>query len=381
MKIAVNARFLLPDKLEGLGWYTYEVVQRLIKIAPADQFFLIHDRRVPPFFPEQSNVTHISIPPPARHPFLWWMWFEHSLPRVLKQIDADIFFSPDGYCSLKTGTPTVMVTHDIAHVHYPQQIPWLVRKYYEYYVPKYISRADHVITVSKFTKQDIIATYNTPSTKITPIYNGCRSNFKPIPEREQLQVRQEYAEGLPYFFYLGALHPRKNIKRLLMAFDQFKQASGAEVKLLIAGRLAWQYEDIKHTYEKLRFKRDIKLLGYVSESILPKLLGSAHGLLYPSLFEGFGLPIIEAFFCEIPVLTANTSAMKEVAQNAAIIVDPFSEKSIQDGIHQLWSNPPLRQSLITKGNAHRKNFDWDQTAKQIYQILNNASAQKKFSGS
>jgi len=362
MKIAINTRLLLKGKLEGIGWHNYEICRRLVERHPDDEFLFLFDRPYAPEFVFADNVTPLVIPPPARHPLLWQLWFERSVPRVLGRLQPDVFLSPDGYCSLRSRVPTVMVTHDIAHLHYPNQIPFLVRRFYEQQVPRYLQRADRVVTVSTFVKNDIVHHYQVNPDKIEVAHNGGREAFFPINEAEKQQIRDQYADGDAYFFYLGALHPRKNIIRLIRAFDLFRERTAAPVKLLIGGRLAWHTAALKRTYQRARHKSDIHLLGYLPDQEIRRIMGAATALTYVSLFEGFGLPLLEAMHCETPVITSNLSSMPEVAGDAALLVDPKSETSIAEAMEELYAQPDLRTDLIQEGRRQREKFSWDKKA-------------------
>ncbi|HHS95385.1 MAG TPA: glycosyltransferase family 1 protein, partial [Phaeodactylibacter sp.] len=224
MTIAVNTRFLLPRRLEGIGWYTYELLKAMVAQHPEDEFLFFFDRAYSEEFIFAPNVKAISLAPPARHPVLWYLWFEWSLAKALRKYRPDVFLSPDGYTCINSKVKTVMVTHDIAHMHYPEQVSYLTRKYYKYYVPRFLERADKVVTVSEYTKQDILRHYpQVASVKVHRIYNGCRSDFVPLSENEKAKVRKQYAGGEEYFFYVGAIQPRKNVHRLIAAFDLFKK--------------------------------------------------------------------------------------------------------------------------------------------------------------
>jgi glycosyltransferase involved in cell wall biosynthesis len=369
MRIAVNTRFLLPGKLEGLGWHNYELCKRLVEQHPEDTFIFLFDRPFAEEFVFGPNVIPVVVPPPARHPILWYWWFEWSVPRFLRKHEADVFLSPDSYCSLRSRVPTAMITHDIAHVHYPEQIPVLVRRYYDYYVPRFLQRADHILTVSGFVKQDIERQYGLASAKITVAHNGLRGNFNPLSAKEKAEARSEYAAGENYFFYLGAVHPRKNVDRLIRAFDQFKTRTGAPVKLLIGGRMAWQTGTIKAAYEVSDHQSDIKFLGYIPDADVQRLLGGALALTYVSLFEGFGLPILEAMHAEVPVITSDRSSMPEVAGEAALLVDPEAIDDIALAMERMYQEPELGLQLIEAGRSQRANFDWDETVEKTYNVL------------
>lgn len=376
MKIAVNTRLLLKNRLEGIGRVTYEIIRRLVEQHPEDEFIFCFDRPYDQEFLFGKNVTPLVISPPSRHPFLWYLWFEQSLPRALKKHQPDVFYSPDGYCSLNLKCPTVMVTHDLAHVHYPKEIPFLVRKYYDYYVPKYLKKSDQVISVSHATKEDIIKQYRLPSEKISVIHNGNRDGFSKIKKEQRQATRTKYSQDCKYFFYLGAVHPRKNLERLIMAFDLFKQTSKSDIKLLIGGRLAWQTDTVQSVFKQSVHKVDIKFLGFIPEEDLSFLMGSALAMVYVSLFEGFGLPILEAMYAEVPVITSSVSAMPEVAGDAALLVDPLSVDDLVLAMQKIYEDESLRKNLVEKGKIQRAKFDWDQSAEKTYTILKKVVSKK-----
>lgn len=378
MKIAINTRFLLPNKLEGIGWYTYEIVKRLVQNHPEDDFIFFFDRAFDQQFIFGPNVTPIVLFPQARHPILWWYWFQISVKRALKKQQPDVFFSPDGYLSIGAQTPTVMVTHDLAHLHFPDQIPNLVARYYNHFIPQYLEHAQKVITISNYSKQDLFKHFDIQEQKVGVVYNGARAIFQPVAEETQEDIRHQYAEGQLYFFYVGSIHPRKNLERLLLAFEQFKQTDEANIKLLIAGRMAWQTSNIGTIFESLRAKEDIHFLGYVDDTTLALLMGAALGLVYVSLFEGFGLPLVEAMQCQIPIITASNSALGEVSGEAALKVDPTSIDAIALAMQRIAKEPMLRQDLITKGKKRRTLFNWDKASEEVYScLLEVAQAKKK----
>ena len=162
--------------------------------------------------------------PPARHPLLWYYFFEIGIPKALDKYHVDVFFSPDGYLSLRSQVPTAMVMHDLAFFAFPQYNPWLVRKYYHHFVPKFVHRADQLITVSEYTRQDLLDRFPEKPDKVTVACNAGAEGFAPLSEAQKQKVKENYAAGQDFFFYVGALHPRKNISRLIQAFDQFKIA-------------------------------------------------------------------------------------------------------------------------------------------------------------
>ena len=373
MRIAINTRFLLPGKLEGLGWYTHEMVKRMVAIHPDDEFFFLFDRPYDKDFIYAPNVTPVVLYPPARHPLLWYAWFEWAVPGALRRIKPDVFFSPDAYLSLRTKVPTLMTVHDVLPLEHPEQIPWAPRFYYRHFLPRFLQRADQIITISEHVKSGILNVSGLPQEKVRVVYNGCREGFVSLPESEQKLVRQQYTEGKPYFFYTGAIHPRKNIDRLIRAFDQFKIDTGAPALLLLAGRKAWQTSAVDQAYAAAAFQKDIRFLGYVAEEELTRLMASAIALTYVSLAEGFGLPVLEAMNCQTPVLCSNTTSLPEVAGEAALLVDPESEDAIVSGLKKIYSDKDFRLSLIPEMKKQTQLFSWDVAAEQVYASLKDLS--------
>ncbi|WP_020536066.1 glycosyltransferase family 4 protein [Lewinella cohaerens] len=369
MRIAVNTRLLLTGRLEGIGRFTHEVARRLVERHPQHEFLFLFDRPYDDEFVYADNVKPLVLPPPARRGWLWHLWFEWAIPVVLKWYKADVFLSMDGYCSLRSKVPTVMVSHDIAHVHYPEQIPAWALRFYHKYVPLYLKRAEKVVTVSEFCRQDIHQQYQIPLGKITVACNAPSPSFQPLPVLEKEKIKQAYAQGEDYFFYLGALHPRKNIVRLLEAFASFKQQTSSSLKLLIAGRFAWQTSGIKEAYENSPVKEDIRFLGYVSDEELPRLVASALALTYVSLFEGFGVPLLEAMQAEVPVLTSSVSSLPEVAGDAALLVDPTDISAIAVGMKHLYDSENLRNALVEKGTQRLEEYSWEKAVAVIEAAL------------
>lgn len=372
MKIAVNTRLLLKNKLEGIGWFSYETLKRITAQHREHQFYFIFDRQFDESFIFSDNITPVVIPPQARHPLLYYLWFEKSIPRALKKIQPDLFFSPDGYLSLSTPVKSMHVIHDLNFEHYPDDLPYPERTFYRHYFPQYARKACRIATVSEFSKSDIINQYKIPAEKIDVVYNGANERYSPLPDSEKFLVRAKYTGGLPYFVFVGALHPRKNLANLFRAFDLFREESKIEMKLLIIGHKKWWTSQIKEAFEKMKHQNDVDFCGRLDPVELNRVISSAAALTYVSYFEGFGIPILEAFFCETPVITSNITSMPEVAGDAAILTDPFSVKSIAEGMMRIATEPGIREALNEKARVRRQVFNWQKTADRLWQSMEKA---------
>ena len=368
VKIAVNTRLLLKDKLEGIGWVAYECLSRIVKAHPDDEFYFIFDRKPDPKFIFAENVKPVVLFPQARHPFLYVIYFEISLKRALRKINPDVFISTDAYLCLRSKTPQIAVFHDINFEHFPQDFPRLALWHYKKYFPKYARKAEKIITVSEFSKQDIIDNYGVDPEKINVVYNGANEGFKPISEEEKQKIRLQYTSGYQYFMFVGSLHPRKNLVRLFPAFDIFKEKTGSDVKLLIVGEKRWWTEPIQKAYEAMRHKDDVVFVGHLQIDELQRVTAAALASVYVSYFEGFGIPIIEAYKCDVPVITSNVTSMPEVAGDAALLVDPFDVESIASAM-ELVMDENVRNSLIEKGRERRNDFSWDKAAEGWWNVI------------
>ena len=369
MKIALNARFLLKGRIEGIGKYTYETMKRLVEWHPEHEFIFFFDRKYDSEFIFADNVTPVVLFPQARHPVLFYWWFEYSVSRALKKYRADAFISPDGFLSLKTSVPTLLVVHDISFKHFPDQVRRMEKWYYQRFMSKFITKAKRLVTVSKHSRMDIIKHYNVSKEKIAVTYNAGDSIYQPLSTEDRESIKLKYAEGKEYFIYVGSLHPRKNLVRLIRAFSKFKETTSSDLKLLLAGRMAWQTGDIYQTYKESEFQSDIHFLGYQETPELARILASSFAMVYVSILEGFGIPILDAMHCDVPVITSNTSSMPEVAGEAALLADPFSIDSISEKMIEIAENKELRERLVSLGRSQRTKFSWDNTAKKLWESL------------
>lgn len=368
MRIAINTRFLLSKKMEGFGWYTYETTKRLVEQHPEHTFILFFDRPYDEKFIFGSNVVPVVLNPPARHPVLFIIWFEWAVYRALKKYKADVFFSPDGYLSLRSDVPQIAVIHDLNFEHYPEDIPWSARKYLRSYFPKFAKKATKIITVSNYSKADIIDKYAVEPEKINVGWNGISENFRPLEPTEKILVHQEFSQGNEYFVFVGALHPRKNVGRLLSAFDQYVKQGGSN-HLVIVGENLWKKDNRLDTLLSSGSKSKVHFTGHLSLDSLVKVMGAAQCLVYVPYFEGFGIPLVEAMRCGVPIISGNLTSLPEVAEAAAIYVDPFHVQEITEAMLRISNNKELRKDLSTKGLERATLFNWDYTAEIIWNTI------------
>jgi glycosyltransferase involved in cell wall biosynthesis len=367
MKIAINTRLLLPDKLGGIGWFTYHTLKRVVKNNPQHQFVFLFDRKYDEQFIFSSNVIPEVIFPPTRHPVLYYLWLEHSIVGVIRKHKPDLFYSPDGFLSLKINEiPSITAIHDLGFHHYPKDIPYILGKYYNHYIPRFARLAKRIITVSEYSKQDISKVYNIPPDQIDVVYNAANEIFEPIDENEKTAVKKKYTDNCEYFIFIGVLSPRKNVALLINAFDEFKKASGSTKKLVIVGEKMFLTKDIENAYSHSPYISDIIFTGRLTPDELKFILGAAYCLILVSHFEGFGIPIVEAMYADVPVITSGVTSMPEIAGDAAIIADPDSVDSVKEAMLKIDKDVLLRQQLIEKGRIRRQVFNWDKSAEAMW---------------
>jgi glycosyltransferase involved in cell wall biosynthesis len=369
MIIAVNTRLLLKNRLEGIGWFSYETLKRITTRHPEHTFLFLFDRSYDPGFIFSENIIPLVIAPQTRHPLLWYAWFELSLPPILKKHRANLFFSPDGYMPLRLKIPSIIAIHDINFHHRPGDLPPSTRYYYRKYFPLFAKHADRILTVSEYSRKDIASSYGISPDKIDVVYNGVNQAFHPLQGEDISRIRNDYTGGLPYFIFVGSFHPRKNLARLMKAFDVFRDQVPGPYKLVMVGEKMFMAGDIDRTYAKLKYRKDIVFTGRLSPERLSKVMGAASGLTFVPLFEGFGIPLLEAMNCDIPILASNVTSLPEIAGKSAIYCDPFDIHDIAKGMLTLATQPDIRKELVSEGQISRTSFSWDFTADKVWKSL------------
>ncbi len=365
MKIGINARFLLPGKMEGFGWYSYEITKRLVTQHPEHQFIFFFDRPFDSRFIFGENVTPVVLRPPARHPVLFILWFEVALKRAMKKHQVDVLFSPDGYLSLRSKSPQIGVIHDINFEHFPEDIPLVARIYLKKFFPKFARKASKILTVSNYSKSDIVKKYQIDPGKISVIWNGASDLYRPLDEAQTQEIKMRYADGKPYFLFVGSIHPRKNVKRLIKAFEQFKRQISSDIQLLIVGAAMWKNKAIDLEISD-EIRDQVRFLGHVSQDELAAIMGAAFSLTYVPYFEGFGIPLVEAMKCGTPIICGNRTSLPEVAGDAALYCDPYNIEEIASQMKIMFENPNIHNNLSKKGLERSLLFSWDKSAASVW---------------
>ena len=369
MIIAVNTRYLWKNKLEGWGYFIQEVFRELALRHPEHQFYFIFDRPFDPQFIFSENVHGIVAGPPARHPLLWKYWYDLKIPRVLRRIRADVFVSPDGFASLRTRVPQCIVVHDLGFLHQPEAYQSSHLFFYKRYMARFLQKAASIATVSQFSRDDIMQQYRVPEAKIKVVYSAVKDGFRSISYDEKEEVKQRWTEGREYFIYIGALQPRKNLVALLKAFSIFKKRQQSAMKLVLAGRLAWKNDAFLELLKTYKFRNDVVLTGYVEEDELARLAGAAYALVYPSLFEGFGVPVLEGMKAGVPVLTSEKSSMAEIGGDAALYFNPRDHKDMADAMMRIYKDETLRSQLVERGITIAAQYSWSRTASLVWEAI------------
>lgn len=374
MRIAVNTIFLQNGQLEGYGHYANEILSRMVRQHPEHEFIFLFDRAYDQKFVYAENITPLVVPPQARHPLAFKYWYDVAAPMVLRRKKADVWLQPFGFASLTSSIPQVLLVHDLAFRHYPQFLPWYHRQYYQLFTAAFLKKARTVVTVSDFTKSDILEKYPVPAAKIQVVEGAARNIFAPVSWQEKEEVKESYSDGKEYFLFTGGIHPRKNLLNLLKAFSLFKKWQHSNMKLLVAGRLAWSYDEVLDKLKTYRYRNDVVLLDYLPEEQLARLTAAAYALVYPSYFEGFGLPLLEAMQSGVPVITSNTSSMPEVGGDAALYADPADPDAIAKHMLHIYRDESLRSRLVEAGKEQAARFSWDNSAEQLWQTISLAAA-------
>ena len=352
----------------GLGRYGDSLVRELSGMIP-DRLALFYnqERGVEPLRGlEQLPSRTVSL---GYKPWRMAVWMGQlaRLPFNRLVPGASLFHATEHLLMPLWGVPTVLTIHDLIPQLLPQHHKPLNRWYLNWTMPLYCRRANHIIAVSEATRRDLLATYHLPPEKVSVIHEAASPRFRPQPESAQVRVRKMY--GLPeeYLLYVGTIEPRKNLERLLEAWTPLRR-SGECPPLVIVGKRGWLSDSFYAALEASPVHEDIILTGYVQDADLPVIYGAATAFVWPSLYEGFGLPPLEAMACGTPVVCANASSMPEVVGDAALLFDPQDSDALKATMRQIVADADLRVELRERGLVRSSKFSWSRAAAETLAV-------------
>jgi len=364
MKIGIEAeRANLPNPT-GVERYAAELIRNLAKLDSTNEYILYFRTQPQQWFRElPKNFNYKVMPFPK-------FWTQIRLSWEMVSHPVDVLLIPASALPLIHPKNSMVTVHDIAFELF-KGIYTGFMDYYQKWAARFAVRhAAKIISVSQATKEDLVRVYKTPADKIAVTHLGLDGTFQPMKYEQAQAVLDKYELVYQkYILFLGTLQPRKNIIKLIEAFEKLKKENRIEEKLVIAGAKGWLYEPILEKIRRASFDGAVKYLDYVDKQDLPYLLAGAKVFTLPALYEGFGLPPLEAMASGVPVVVSNISSLPEVVGDAGMLIDPNSVNSIAEGLLEVLNNPLLRAQMIEKGLERSKNFKWENTAKQTLELF------------
>jgi len=370
--VGVEARSMLGEPT-GVGRYLRNVLREMLQLDPSLKLILYFDRRGDDGLGENLRILRRFREGGGMNAFLWT---HRVLPGMLRRDTPPLMHFPFYTLPWSLPCPAVVTIHDITFTLHPEWFPWRSRVAFGLFAPRSARRAAHVLTVSECSKRDIVERYCVAPDRVTAVPLAAGETFSPRPPEEIEAARRRHRLTHPYLIHLGSLHPRRNLERLLDAIAAVRRGGGSagEVTLALVGRVEMPYASVEPMIRARGLEGTVKHLGYVPEEDLLALLSGAVALVYPSLYEGFGLPVLEAMACGTPVLTSGGSALKETAGDAALLVDPLKTEEIARGIRSILSDGALRARLREAGLARARSFSWRRTAEGTLAVYRRALA-------
>lgn len=356
----------------GIGRYTRELVRALARLDGTNQYVLFqanYGAKVlagawPP------NFRLRSVPLTDRWLTILWQRLRLPIPVEVCTGRVDIFHSPDFVLPPVWRARTVLTIHDLSFLTTPETFDPKLRDYLMQAVPRAVARADHILADSKSTKNDLITYLDADPQQITVVYPGVDPRFHPLDAPAVKAVCDQYGLTQPFILSVGTLQPRKNYATLIKAYAHLNdlERGASDCELVIVGGKGWLYEEIFKTVGHLKIGDRVRFLGFVPDDDLPALYNAAEALALPSLYEGFGLPVLEALACGTPVVTSDVSSLPEVAGDAALLVSPHDVEGLSQALHHALTDQELRRTLRERGLAQAQHFTWQLAAKTVLNI-------------
>jgi glycosyltransferase involved in cell wall biosynthesis len=358
----------------GIGRYARELVRALARLDHINSYILFVPRDAHDDLLRFDWSPNFSIQrAPLTERYLAALWHRARAPLPIESFigKIDVLYSPDFLLPPTRARRKIVTVHDLSYVRVPECFPAPLLNYLNRAVPPSVARADLILADAASTQRDLIDVYRVPREKIEVLYSGVDANFCPnVPNDAKERVRA-ITNGKPYLLAIGTLQPRKNYVRLIEAFAKIvnSQLSIANLQLVIAGGRGWMYDDVFAAVERFNVRDRVLFPSFVPDEDLPALYALASLLVFPSLYEGFGLPIAEAMACGTPVVTSNASSLPEVAGDAALYFDPRDTDAMADALRRALTDDALRVELRAKGFAQAKKFSWEKAAGELRQTL------------
>jgi len=368
----------------GIGRYTRALVGALLRLDRENRYTLLYAAGFPgrpaPFLDHvaalRQDHAHVRLRPlPLSDRYLAIAWQRLRLPVPVEAFCGrlDLFYSPDFVLPPQWAGQRILTVHDLAYLIYPECSVPSLGWYLHRAVPRSIARADLVLADSACTRQDVIRLLKVPPEKVQVLYLGVEPTYRPLEGTSQLAaVRTRYSLPGRFLLTVGTVEPRKNLPRLFEALAGLPET--LRVPLLVAGKPGWLYEESFAAVERLGLQDTVRFLGFVPEQDLPALYNLALAVVYPSLYEGFGLPPLEGMACGTSVLTSNVSSTPEVVGEAAVLVDPLDVESIRAGLRTLLSDQDLRTRLRAAGLERAGRFTWEKAARRLLEMMQQSQA-------
>jgi len=369
MRIGIDASPILKERA-GVGNYTYQLIRHLSLIDRVNQYVLFYchhkDVRDKIMKLENPNFESKTVRFPIK--IMKVFWASVRRPKVDRWVGkVDLYHSTAFYLNPISEGKSILTIFDVNFLAMRKFTLWSGRWHFAPKMKDYAKRSHHIITVSESSKREIIKYLNVAEEKISVIYGGYSDIFKPkADDRLSGEVKRKYNITGNYLLYVGTLEPRKNLLGLIRAYAQSRAKD--DFILVLAGGRGWQYENIFKLVRKLKLENRIIFTGYVPENDLPGLYQGATLFVYPSFYEGFGLPPLEAMACGLPVIVSNTTSLPEVVGDAGVYVDPDYVEQISFSIDTVLSDSDLRQTLIQRSLERAKLFSWEKTAKKTLEL-------------
>ncbi len=360
MHVAIDAR-LAHYSAGGIARYTLELATSLASTAPQHRFTLLRSGRQRRGLPSAHNLRSVAVLTPPHH-----RWEQLTLALEVLRLRPDLLHSPDFIPLSRRSFRSVITVHDLGFLRFPETLTPDSRRYYGQ-VGDAVRGADLTIAVSRHTARDLIELVGAPEDRLRVIYNGVSKRFRPIESEAQLTaVRARYGLHKPYVLFLGTFEPRKNVTTLVRAFGLGRMRH--DVLLALVGRRGWLYQPIFETIDELELGAHVRVVDDADPEDLPALYSAAEVFAFPSLYEGFGLPPLEAMACGTPTVVAETSSLPEVVGDAALSHQPTDAEGLADGLLRLLEDDALRDTLIRKGRERAARFTWTECARRTLAV-------------